>query len=179
MGINRIGISDHHTAWEKRRTEKNIPGTNFAVHMADTNMAIANRDSSTTDRRTTFTDTVPGRDSYIAGASGICTAGIYSRESISQTQESDLPVETVRYKNEDAREEDTNTHSEVIVRPDGSRVLMITMDVGGTQATMSLQISEPTDMQNDISMSKDDRSELPANAAVLTSDEISGSVSEE
>ena len=47
--------------------------------------------------------------------------------------------------------QDTNTSSEIIVRPDGSRILMITVDIGGTQTAMSLQISEPTDIQNDIS----------------------------
>ena len=64
------------------------------------------------------------------------------------------------------------------MRPDGSRVLVITMDIAGTQTAMSLQISEPTDMQNDVSRRKDGGDETD-NATVLTSDEISGSFSEE
>lgn len=76
-----------------------------------------------------------------------------------------------------ANEQDSNTHNEIIVRPDGSRVLVITMDIAGTQTAMSLQISEPTDLQNDVSGREDGSNEID-NETLLTSDEISGSFSE-
>lgn len=76
-----------------------------------------------------------------------------------------------------ANEQDSNTHNEIIVRPDGSRVLVITMDIAGTQTAMSLQISEPTDLQNDVSGREDGSNEID-NEPLLTSDEISGSFSE-
>ncbi len=37
------------------------------------------------------------------------------------------------------------TKSEIVVKPDGSRVLMITMSIGGMEAVTSVEISEPTD----------------------------------
>lgn len=45
-------------------------------------------------------------------------------------------------KSEDA--EESKTESEVIVKPDGSRVLIMTTQVGGMETVMSLKISEPT-----------------------------------
>lgn len=39
------------------------------------------------------------------------------------------------------------TKSEIVVRPDGSRVLMITMSIGGMEAVTSVEISKPTDDQ--------------------------------
>lgn len=110
------------------------------------------------------------RDHYIAGEVPPFDVGIYSKESISGTPEPDEEplnrqgrnVLADREPNASSGEEDTNTSSEIIIRPDGSRVLMITMDVGGTQSVMSLQISEPTDMQNDISDPEKDSGKTPA-----------------
>lgn len=39
--------------------------------------------------------------------------------------------------------------TDIIVKPDGSRVLVVTMNMGGMETTMSLEISKPTIMQND------------------------------
>lgn len=38
--------------------------------------------------------------------------------------------------------------SDIIVKADGSRVLVITMKIGGMQTTMSLKLSEPTELQD-------------------------------
>lgn len=46
-------------------------------------------------------------------------------------------------------QEDSRTDTEIIVKPDGSRVLVVTMNVGGTETSMTLKISEPTAMPND------------------------------
>ena len=36
----------------------------------------------------------------------------------------------------------------IYVKPDGSRVLVVTMNFGGIETTMSLEISKPTAIQN-------------------------------
>lgn len=46
--------------------------------------------------------------------------------------------------------EQSQTDTDIVVKADGSRVLVITTSVGGMQTTMSLEISKPTAMQNDI-----------------------------
>lgn len=50
-------------------------------------------------------------------------------------------------KSEDT--EESKTDSEVIVKPDGSKVLMMTTHVGGMETVMSLQISEPSALQGE------------------------------
>lgn len=53
-------------------------------------------------------------------------------------------------KNSEAtKPERDRTHTDIIVMPDGSRVLVITMNMGGMQTSMSLEISKPTEMPND------------------------------
>ncbi|RRJ62774.1 hypothetical protein EHV15_07355 [Paenibacillus oralis] len=43
---------------------------------------------------------------------------------------------------------ESTTDSKVVVKADGSRVLMITINVNGMNTTMSLEISKPTQMPN-------------------------------
>ncbi|MCI9051450.1 MAG: hypothetical protein HFI05_05895 [Lachnospiraceae bacterium] len=43
---------------------------------------------------------------------------------------------------------ESKTDTEIIVKPDGSRVLVVTMNFGGIETTMSLEISKPTAIQN-------------------------------
>lgn len=52
--------------------------------------------------------------------------------------------------------EEAQTETDIIVKPDGSRVLVITMNVGGMETTMSLKISEPTDMPNDSAIKEEE-----------------------
>lgn len=47
--------------------------------------------------------------------------------------------------------EESKTKNDIIVKPDGSRVLVVTMSVGGMETTMSLEISKPTNILNNIS----------------------------
>lgn len=47
----------------------------------------------------------------------------------------------------ESHESETNTI--IIVKPDGSRVLVVTMNVGGMETTMSLEISKPTEFANE------------------------------
>ena len=57
--------------------------------------------------------------------------------------------------------EKAETDTDIIVRPDGSRVLVVTMSVGGMETTMSLEISKPTDMPNEIRHDGADGSQTP------------------
>ncbi len=41
--------------------------------------------------------------------------------------------------------DEEQTKAEIVVKPDGSRVLMITMSIGGMESVMSVEISKPTD----------------------------------
>lgn len=56
--------------------------------------------------------------------------------------------------------EKAETDTDIIVRPDGSRVLVVTMSVGGMETTMSLEISKPTDMPNQIRQDGEDGSQM-------------------
>lgn len=51
--------------------------------------------------------------------------------------------------------EENKTTREIIVKPDGSRVLVITKIVGGMETTMSIEISKPTEYYNNISKAED------------------------
>ena len=53
-----------------------------------------------------------------------------------------------RRANDQTNDRETGTKSDIIVKPDGSRVLVVTMNVGGMQTTMSIEIAKPTDMPN-------------------------------
>ncbi len=170
MNINGIKMPDHHTIWGKR-TQKNAPGTDFPFHMADADRAASgSRAPGTAVRGSIATEVFPPRDHYVTGESGPYAADAYSKGSASRAMTPDegplnrqgRSLLADREPNASSGEEDTNTSSEIIIRPDGSRVLMITMDIGGTQSVMSLQISEPTDMQNDISDPENDSGETPA-----------------
>ena len=43
----------------------------------------------------------------------------------------------------------SETTSDIIIKPDGSRVLVITVNIGGMATTMSMEISKPTDALNE------------------------------
>ena len=51
-------------------------------------------------------------------------------------------------RNDAESETESRTESNIVVKPDGSRVLVVTTEVGGMETTMSLKISEPTDLPN-------------------------------
>lgn len=58
-----------------------------------------------------------------------------------------------------AGSQEPGTKTEIIVKPDGSRVLVMTMSIGGMEATMSMEISKPTQMPN--GYSGQDASHMP------------------
>ena len=70
--------------------------------------------------------------------------------------------------------QESETTTEIIVKPDGSRVLMMTMSIGGMETTMSLEISKPTEAPNENSEQDADNNMPSADAEMDTvSDEIS------
>ncbi len=81
--------------------------------------------------------------------------------------------EDVDDNNDDDDESDGNkseTDSNIIVKADGSRVLEVTMNIGGTQTTMCLEISKPTNFINEVN--KND--EMKKNNQMNKSNEVSG-----
>ena len=61
--------------------------------------------------------------------------------------DSDMPVkESSEEKSDDKKDmpEEEETKTEIVVRPDGSKVLMITVSVGGQEAVTSVELAKPT-----------------------------------
>lgn len=50
---------------------------------------------------------------------------------------------------EQTANQESDTKTDIIVKPDGSRVLVMTMNVGGMETNMSLEISKPTKIPNE------------------------------
>lgn len=68
--------------------------------------------------------------------------------------------------NDDGSESDTKT--DIIVKPDGSRVLVITTNIGGMESTMSLELSGPTNMLNEAKMDDEKKNDnINENKAVV------------
>lgn len=59
-------------------------------------------------------------------------------------------AEQAKTEVESSKLEQSQTDTDIVVKADGSRVLVITTSFGGMQTTMSLEISKPTAMQNDV-----------------------------
>ena len=61
--------------------------------------------------------------------------------------DSDMSVkESSEEKSDDKKDmpEEGETRTEIVVRPDGSKVLMITVSVGGQEAVTSVELAKPT-----------------------------------
>ena len=78
----------------------------------------------------------------------------------------DMPVnESTEEKSDDKKDmsEEEETRTEIVVRPDGSKVLMITVVVGGTEAVTCVELAKPT---NDSIPSKDISGDTDMNDSV-------------
>ena len=89
-------------------------------------------------------------------------------------QEDDDNVSDEELKQEDKQESESKT--EIIVKPDGSRVLVMTMSIGGMETTMSLEISKPTEAPNE--NSEHDTNNTPTAENDTVSNEMSNVSSE-
>lgn len=67
-----------------------------------------------------------------------------AKEERNDTVDFNQKVENVA-NNKVKKEEESGTSSNIVVNPDGSKVLVVTMKIGGMESTMSIKISEPTD----------------------------------
>ena len=89
-------------------------------------------------------------------------------------EQEDNDVSDEELKQEDKQESESKT--EIIVKPDGSRVLVMTMSIGGMETTMSLEISKPTEAPNE--NSKHDTNNTPTAENDTVSNEMSNVSSE-
>lgn len=96
MSVNRVGAS-HNPAWQEAgRGQKNSSGIGFASRMAD----LVGTNASENGRKI---NVFSGRGNYVGGdAVSIYGMGVYSRKDISVSKDLNLPIETERYKIEDA-----------------------------------------------------------------------------
>lgn len=60
--------------------------------------------------------------------------------------------------------EESKSETEILVKPDGTRILVTKLKIGGMVTTMSLKISEPTDFPNDAKWTKGTEAEDKAAA---------------
>ncbi len=72
---------------------------------------------------------------------------------------------------EQVDKQESESKTEIIVKPDGSRVLVMTMSIGGMETTMSLEISKPTEAPTE--NAKQDTNNTPMAENDTVSDEMS------
>ena len=89
-------------------------------------------------------------------------------------EQEDNDISDEELKQEDKQESESKT--EIIVKPDGSRVLVMTMSIGGMETTMSLEISKPTEAPNE--NSEHDTNNTPTAENDTVSNEMSNVSSE-
>ena len=83
-------------------------------------------------------------------------------------EQEDNDVSDEELKQEDKQESESKT--EIIVKPDGSRVLVMTMSIGGMETTMTLEISKPTEAPTE--NAKQDTNNMPMAENDTVSDEM-------
>ncbi len=72
---------------------------------------------------------------------------------------------------EQVDKQESESKTEIIVKPDGSRVLVMTMSIGGMETTMCLEISKPTEAPTE--NTKQDTNNTPMAENDTVSDEMS------
>ncbi|MCI8370846.1 MAG: hypothetical protein HFI75_00330 [Lachnospiraceae bacterium] len=60
---------------------------------------------------------------------------------------------------EQALDAESGGDSQIVVRPDGSRILVVTTKIGDMETTMSIELSKPTQIENDTKDSNDEKAE--------------------
>ncbi len=182
-GVYGMGINTYIYTNSSRRTtetdnfaskgQKNNSRIKFASRMEDmvgTNVPPNSRKAYA----------VLGQDNYVSeNIADIYGMGVYSRKDISAAQESTQPIENGKFfsdeESESADSQESKSKTEIIVKPDGSRVLVMTMNIGGMETTMSLEISKPTNALN--KNSKQDTENNMPTAEAVRNDSVSDEVS--
>lgn len=92
-------------------------------------------------------------DSYVASKQNI----VYSSEDYYDLIHNTVQKKCIKTHNSLAKEhfdedkdQESETRTDIIVKPDGSRVLVVTMKIGGMETTMSLELSKPTNELNEM-----------------------------
>ncbi len=149
MGISGI-TSGYPMGYKTKRAVNNISGKGFD------NTAINGTDDLTAKRRVGITQQTSVMDIFnsMSRFAGSITKSeeTKSTESVSEDEknlkENDDKVMSDE-ELEKADDQESKTKSDIIVKPDGSRVLVVTMSIGGMETTMSMEISKPTDILNE------------------------------
>ena len=149
MGISGI-TSGYPMGYKTKRAVKNISGKGFD------NAAINGTDDLTAKRRVGITQQTSVMDIFnsMSRFAGSITKSEETKntESVSEDEknlkENDDKVMSDE-ELEKADNQESETKSDIIVKPDGSRVLVVTMSIGGMETTMSMEISKPTDTLNE------------------------------
>lgn len=78
----------------------------------------------------------------------------YDLMSIKPTEKAEKKKQEIHKRMNDntvpEQTQQNETESDIVVKPDGSRVLVVTMNIRGVASTMSMKLSDPTTMPNDI-----------------------------
>lgn len=138
MSISKI-TSDYPTEYKTRNIQKILFDKNFET------IAISNEASY--------------RKKHIHAAAQISAIEIYEQmvkmnndklnlKPVDISEETDPSLISSEEALEQPVDMESKTDTEIIVKPDGSRVLVVTMNFGGIETTMSLEISKPTAIQN-------------------------------
>ena len=150
MSIGGIA-SGYPMEYKTKRAVSNLSGKGFD------NTAIKGADDLIAKKRAGITQRTSVMDIYISMSrfAGSITKeeGEKSIESVSEEEkkqkENDDEKALTDEELEKADNQDSATKTDIIVKPDGSRVLVVTMSIGGMETTMSLEISKPTDTLNE------------------------------
>lgn len=147
------------------RTQKtSAGGTSFTEHLQKTGEAA--------EKRKQAAETSVSEDTrQNANVQDIYKA-LKSKNPLLEQEDDDVSDEESKQK--DKQESESKT--EIIVKPDGSRVLVMTMSIGGMETTMSLEISKPTEAPNE--NSEHDTNNTPTAENDTVSNEMSNVSSE-
>lgn len=120
------------------RTQKtSAGGTSFTEHLQKTGEAA--------EKRKQAAETSVSEDTrQNANVQDIYEA-LKSTNPLMEQENSDVSDEGL----EQADQQESESKTDIIVKPDGSRVLVMTMSIGGMETTMSLEISKPTEVPNE------------------------------
>ena len=146
-------------------------GQNYYQNNAATNKHNKNRVGQFSPQKQETEVSAPEDTRQNANVQDIYKA-LKSTNPLLEQEDNDISDEEL--KQEDKQESESKT--EIIVKPDGSRVLVMTMSIGGMETTMSLEISKPTEAPNE--NSEHDTNNTPTAENDTVSNEMSNVSSE-
>ncbi len=133
MDIIGLGVRSTYQREASEKNQDRVRGSGFSDYLsARTQKGQTSRDAY-----------VPSVRQEAIGCELYERQGVGARDTVGDSEEG--------ITNYADREETGGVSSKtnIIVKSDGSRVLMVTMNIGGMETNMSIKISEATDMQDD------------------------------